>query len=710
MEIKSALEIAGPASGNELYVKVEKKSGKRIGGYYIILKSFKKSKKNDVFKCIYIKSLFNFGTCVIKEGSYGDTKDIHGRDIRDRLIWQKQLHLALQDKIKTPRFLGSFEESGNFYLVLEFIRGVPFYKKLKKYNKEIRTLAQQENNQFISLLDNLLEISIILQTLHANKYVHRDITPSNFLITNNGHVYIIDLELAYSLANDLAAPFQLGTYGYMSPQQVATKLPTVQDDIFSFGAVIFEVITGIHPIKLSNEQKELPSKIYALIQDEVMANLVLSCLDADPLKRPAIESIRKSLHVFITDLKNGNIRTQTQKKIKFSPAQILETVQSSISTLSSPLLADPEHGWFSENVSVEKHQDKHKINKAWYASFYSGASGIIYLLSKAKQSSLCIGASPSYISAGLKTIELRYITTTENTNTGLLFGGAGIAVAIASAISSGLLNSTTEYIKWMCTLLTRKSNGIDYMHGAAGKGIALMRCNHLLPSDFIERYLTAISDSFIAKQLPDGSWHTAIKEKGGKKILGFANGLSGIIWFLYEFGYTYHSSAALSAAEKGLNWLIKEAALHKGEAGRKSTLGRHHLHNWSEGAAGIALTMLKASYITQNNLYKKIAKSLLRSINGKIIDNNLSHGYGLSGLGEVYLEAFNILKDEEWLERADWIAYIIMHLQKTNSAHGPYWLVQNERVPTADFFEGNSGVIHFLLRYCSRGNGFPLLK
>src|SRR5690242_18097136 len=110
--------ITESISETESKGKVEKKAGKRVGFNYIIVKSYKESQKNDVVKCLYIKSLTDFGFCVIKEGSYGDTKDKNGRDIIDRLKWQKQLHEELQDKIPMPRLLGHFEEGGNYYLII----------------------------------------------------------------------------------------------------------------------------------------------------------------------------------------------------------------------------------------------------------------------------------------------------------------------------------------------------------------------------------------------------------------------------------------------------------------------------------------------------------------------------------------------------------------------------------------------------------------
>ncbi|WP_315816514.1 hypothetical protein [Paraflavitalea speifideaquila] len=76
--ISQASEVAPVGEGVEQEVqstgKVEKKAGKRVGYNYIIVKSYKESQKNDVVKCLYIKSLTNWGFCVIKEGVMGIRK------------------------------------------------------------------------------------------------------------------------------------------------------------------------------------------------------------------------------------------------------------------------------------------------------------------------------------------------------------------------------------------------------------------------------------------------------------------------------------------------------------------------------------------------------------------------------------------------------------------------------------------------------------
>src|SRR5688572_7909521 len=138
MKSVSVITVSQSAEDAAIKGKAIKKAGKRIGYNYIIVKSLKESQKNDVIKCLYIKSLTDFGFCVIKEGSYGDSKDKHGRDIKDRLIWQEQLHAELQDKVRMPRLLGHFEENGNYYLVMERIKGKPLYKVCREKNGELR--------------------------------------------------------------------------------------------------------------------------------------------------------------------------------------------------------------------------------------------------------------------------------------------------------------------------------------------------------------------------------------------------------------------------------------------------------------------------------------------------------------------------------------------------------------------------------------------
>jgi serine/threonine protein kinase len=715
--MKAATEVTVSQSAAETGVKGKaiKKAGKRIGFNYIIIKSLKESQKNDVVKCLYIKSLTNFGFCVIKEGTYGDSKDKHGRDIKDRLIWQQQLHAELQDKVRMPRLLGHFEENGNYYLVIERIKGKPLYKACKEKNGELRDGLLTGTRTGLTFVNYLIQIVDLLNTLHKHHVVHRDATSNNFIIMPNGKVAVIDMELSYSLQQQAPAPpFQLGTHGYMSPEQLKTETPTIKEDVFSAGAVLLQVWTGISPQKLTDAPIEaLYEKVQFFIPDKAIADIVVQCLHPDAAKRPALPPVYDALVQYKSDFNNKRQRQSTTPVI-FTKEQIKQTIQQAIGTLASPMLADEENGWFAENIKVESNRDKTKINKGWYTSFGKGATGVMYLLAKVHNAGFDTGASMTHIEKALKLIETKYMQRIEGVSPSLHFGAPGIAASLACAIRDGLVEPQSVYFDWINRLLNRDNQQLGFVNGIAGQGMAHWLCHDFLQPAIIKERLGKYVDLLVQNQQKDGSW--IYKEVKGKQKTrhGFANGVAGIIYFLLEYVQRYRDKRSQVAAEAGLRWLIKKA-VHRGDKiFWRTDKNKELMHWWSEGMSGIALAFIKAYACSDNpthkQQYKHYATGALLNLPNKVLDNNLSQLQGLSGLGEIYLEAYKVFQENEWLERAAWIAQVIMHLKKENPQYGPYWLVQHERQPTPDFMTGNSGILHFLLRYCNpEVIGMPLL-
>ena len=119
-------------------------------------------------------------------------------------------------------------------------------------------------------LDRIIQIGIQvcegLQAAHESGITHRDIKPSNILIDSHGRARIVDFGLASVMGSNhlTKAGSTLGTLHYMSPEQTRGEEVDQRSDIFSFGAVLYEMITGQLPFKGDHE----PAIMYAIANEE----------------------------------------------------------------------------------------------------------------------------------------------------------------------------------------------------------------------------------------------------------------------------------------------------------------------------------------------------------------------------------------------------------------------------------------------------------
>ena len=130
------------------------------------------------------------------------------------------------------------EEEGTIYMVMELLEG----QDLKEL---IKSGAPVTMDQILSIME---QIADGLGFAHSRGIIHRDLKPANIHVSKNGQVKILDFGLVHEASSDMTKTGQvMGTPNYMSPEQVQGLRVDPRSDIFSLGAVFYELLTRKKP-------------------------------------------------------------------------------------------------------------------------------------------------------------------------------------------------------------------------------------------------------------------------------------------------------------------------------------------------------------------------------------------------------------------------------------------------------------------------------
>ena len=168
-----------------------------------------------------------------------------------------------------PNILSIFDfgaQGGISYAVMELLEGETLRGKL-----DAGPISQKQ------AVDYALQVAKGLSAAHAKGIVHRDLKPENLFVTTDGHVTILDFGLAKRV--EIAAPGEMtgptrsghtepgtimGTAGYMSPEQVKGLPVDHRSDIFSFGTILYELLSGKNAFRRATNVETMA----AIMRDE----------------------------------------------------------------------------------------------------------------------------------------------------------------------------------------------------------------------------------------------------------------------------------------------------------------------------------------------------------------------------------------------------------------------------------------------------------
>jgi len=136
------------------------------------------------------------------------------------------------------------EDSGNHYIVMEYIEG-----------KTVKQLLKKRGNLTVSeAVDIMIQLTDGISHAHDSYIIHRDLKPQNIMIQEDGQIKITDFGIAMALNSTQLTQTNsvMGSVHYLPPEQASGKGSTIKCDIYSMGILFYELLTGVLPFKGEN--------------------------------------------------------------------------------------------------------------------------------------------------------------------------------------------------------------------------------------------------------------------------------------------------------------------------------------------------------------------------------------------------------------------------------------------------------------------------
>ncbi len=226
------------------------------------------------------------------------------------------------------------DDNGNAFIVLELVQGITLRDAIKDLGALHTTQVLQVSKAMLSALAQA----------HSSGVVHRDLKPENVLLSDDGRIKVTDFGLARELSANTDTGSLVGTVAYLAPEVIRRGKAETPSDIYSFGIMLFEMLTGKQPfrgddaiqIAFMHTSERVPSaKTLNQNADSALDKLMLWCTEPNPENRPAdasralieVEKILKSDPIDVAPARNENLSETMVIPSDANFTEVLENIE-----------------------------------------------------------------------------------------------------------------------------------------------------------------------------------------------------------------------------------------------------------------------------------------------------------------------------------------------------------------------------------------------
>ncbi|GAA0150768.1 non-receptor serine/threonine protein kinase [Lithospermum erythrorhizon] len=262
----------------------------------------------------------------IASGSYGDLyKGTYcSQEVALKILKSERLNTNMQQEFaqevyimrkirhkNVVQFIGACTRPPNLCIVTEYMSGGSVYDYLHK---------QKGTFKFPTLLKVAIDVSKGMNYLHQNNIIHRDLKAANLLMDENEVVKVADFGVARVRAQTGVMTAETGTYRWMAPEVIEHKPYDHKADVFSFGVVLWELLTGKLPYEYLTPLQAAIGVVQKGLRPTIpkntnvrFAELLERCWQQDPSLRPDFTEIVKVLQLIVKEVTDAADDRQAEK-------------------------------------------------------------------------------------------------------------------------------------------------------------------------------------------------------------------------------------------------------------------------------------------------------------------------------------------------------------------------------------------------------------